>query len=220
MRITAAVAVLLACSALSGCSNSTSPTSGSPSGSPTILAISPAQPSLSESAQLITIQGHDFDSSASATLTRPDGRTFQFTGSEVRQLTTTSFILSMTLDVSGPYQLQVANSTGLVSVPFTFTVSSASQGSLTLISVSPISATASSQPQAIFVQGTNFDATLQAILTAPDSTQNFYTSAAMLGLNSTSFTLNATLNRVGVYSLVVTNSSNSISNSLTINVTR
>ncbi len=207
--------------ALGGCSKSaTSPTSGSPSGTPAILSTSPSQPSLSEVPQLVTVQGHDFETGMVGTLSRPDGLVLSLVANDFKQLNASSFQLSLTLDVSGDYHLQVRNVSGQTSSPFAISVRPAAQGSLTLTGVSPDSTFVSNQQQGINVFGTNFDSTLEAILTGPDSLQSFYNSSAMAGLNSTSFALNVILNKVGTYSLVVRNGSNSVSNSWLIDVHR
>lgn len=200
--------------------SSTSPSSGAPSGTPAILGTIPSQPSLSDLAQIVQVTGHDFENGMIATMLRPDGRSLSFINSDLRQLTTSSFQLSVVLDVAGDYQLEVRNAGGRVSSPYTLPVRGAAQGTLTLTGVSPQFTIASSQLQGLVVFGSNFDASLEAILTAPDSLMTFYPSAAMTGLNSTSFSLNVVLDKVGTYSLVVRNSSNSTSNPLTIDVQR
>jgi hypothetical protein len=154
------------------------------------------------------------------TLTRPSGSVLSLASSDLKNLTTTSFQISVVLDVSGDYQLLVKNSNGLSSAPYTIPVRPAAQGTLNLISVSPSTLTASSQLQAIFVTGTNFDGTLEAIITGPDSLSNFIPSAAMAGLTTTSFSLNYVFDKVGVYSLAVRNGSAAVSNLLTIDVRR
>ena len=221
MRLLIPAATLVGLLTLGGCSkSSTEPSSGSPSGSPVILSTTPSQPNLSDAQQIVSVLGHDFETGLVGSLQRPDGRLQSLAASDMCQLTATSFQLFLILDASGDYHLQVKNPSGQTSAPYTVTVRPAAQGSLTLISVSPSTAVASSLPQALIVNGTNFDSTLEAILTAPDSSQGFYTSAAMAGLNASSFALNVTLAQVGTYSLVVRNGSNSISNSLTIDVRR
>jgi len=153
-------------------------------------------------------------------MTRPGGTVVSLSASDIRNVTTTSFQVNLTLDVVGDYQLQVKNPSGLSSSPFTIPVRPAAQGSLTLNSVSPATVLTSSQQQAIFVTGSNFDSTLEAIIIAPDSSQSFYTSASMAGLTSTSFGLNAVFDKVGFYTLTVRNGSNSTSNLLTIEARR
>jgi hypothetical protein len=218
-RSIATCAALIAALSLSGCKKtSTSPSSGAPSGTPVILGTVPSQPSLSQLPQTLLVNGHDFDLGLTATLLRPDGRSTAFINSELRQLTTSSFQISAVLDLAGEYQLEVRNQGGQVSAPFTLRVGGAAQGVLTLTSVTPSFFFRSTSPQAIFVSGTNFDNTLEAILTAPDSVMNFYPATAMTGLNSTSFSLNVVFDRRGTYTLVVRNSSNSTSNPLTIEV--
>jgi hypothetical protein len=212
-----AVAALLS----TACAKSTTqPSSGSPSGSPVILGTSPSQPSLSDAPQILNVVGHDFETGLVGSLNRPDGRSLQFVAADFHQLTATAFQLSVTLDIAGDYQLQVKNASGQTSPQFTISVRPAAQGSLTLITVSPTTTLASAIPQAINVSGLNFDSTLELILTAPDSTQSFYNSAAMAGLSSNAFSLNVTMDKVGTYSIVVRNASNSISNALTIDVRR
>jgi hypothetical protein len=221
MRTLAVFSALLLLLVLGGCArSSTSPSSGSPSGTPDILGTSPSQPSLSDAPQVITVFGHDFETGLVGTWSRPDGLVLSFVASDFKTLSATSFQLSVTLNLVGEYRLQVKNLSGLTSSSFTVSVLPAAQGSLTLISVSPTTAVASSQQQALLVSGTNFDSTLEAILTAPDSSPSFYYSTAMAGLSSSSFGLNVVLDKVGTYSLVVRNGSNSVSNSLTIDVRR
>ncbi len=211
----------LAALAVSGCkSSSTAPSSGAPSGTPVLLGTVPSQPSLSQLTQPLQVNGHDFETGMVATMQRPDGRILSFITSDLRELTATSFQLSLVFDLAGDYHLEVKNVGGQVSAPFTVTVRPAEQGTLTLTTVAPSTALVGQQPQALFISGTNFDASLEAILTAPDSSQSFYTSAAMTGLDSTSFSLNVVLDKIGVYSLVVRNAANSISNALTIDVRR
>jgi hypothetical protein len=205
---------------LAGCSTSTSPTSGTPSGSPGILTVSPSQPSISDIPQSLSFSGSNFEQGLVGAITRPGGTVVALSASDIRNVTTTSFQVNVTLDVVGDYQLQVKNPSGLSSSPFTISVRPAAQGSLTLNSVSPATVLTSSQQQAIFVIGTNFDSTLEAIIIAPDSSQSFYTSASMAGLTSTSFGLNVVFDKVGFYTLTVRNGSNSTSNLLTIEARR
>jgi len=213
--------VIAAAMTFPGCrKSSTEPSSGAPSGTPVILGTVPSQPSLSDQSQLILVSGHDFDTGLVATMQRPDGRLITFLNSDLRQLTSSSFQVLVLLDVPGNYQLELRNPGGQVSAPFTLAVGSATQGTLTLTSVSPSTTISGFQPQAIVVSGQNFDASLEAILTGPDSLMNFYPSSAMSGLNSTTFSLNVILDKIGTYTLVVRNSSNSTSNPLTIDVRR
>ena len=207
--------------AAAGCkNNSTEPSSGAPSGTPVILGTVPSQPSLNDAPQLLQVTGHDFSTGMVATMLRPDGRVLSFITSDLRQLTSNSFELSVVFDLAGDYHLELKNVGGQVSPSFTFTVRPAEQGTLTLTSVAPATTLVGAQPQVLFVSGTNFDGSLEALLTAPDSSMSFYPSAAMTGLTSTSFSLNVTLNRVGVYSLTVRNAANSVSNAVTIDVRR
>ena len=210
-------AALLAIS--TGCKGSaTQPSSGSPSGTPAIVSTSPSLPSLSETPQLLTVSGHDFETGIVGTLTTPTGVGLTLDTSEFRQLTATSFQLSVIFDVAGNYSLQLKNTNGSVSTPWTVTVGSATQGALTLTFVSPTTTVANTQPQAIVVNGVNFDPSLTAIITAPDSLQSFYGPELMSGLNSTSFALNVIFDKVGTYTIVVRNSANSVSNSVTVDV--
>jgi hypothetical protein len=221
MRTLLAFATLTSLLVLGGCARSaTSPSGGSPSGTPEILGTSPSQPSLSDASQVLTILGHDFETGMIGTWSRPDGLVLSFVATDFKSLSATSFQLSVTLNLVGDYRLEVKNLSGETSSPFTVSVLPAAQGALTLISVSPTTAVASNQQQALNVSGTNFDSTLEAILTAPDSSLNFYNSAQMAGLSSSSFALNVILDKVGTYSLVVQNGSNSVSNALTIDVRR
>jgi hypothetical protein len=220
MRTLAVVSALTSL-LLGGCARSTtSPSSGSPSGTPGILGTSPSQPSLSDSPQVLTVLGHDFETGLVGTWSRPDGLVLSLVASDFRALSASSFQLSVTLNLVGDYQVQVKNLSGQTSSPYTVRVLPAGQGTLTLISVSPTTAVASSQQQALLVSGTNFDMTLEAILTGPDSLQSFYNSSQLAGLSSTSFGLNVIMDKVGTYSLVVRNGSNSVSNALTIDVRR
>jgi hypothetical protein len=221
MRIAATFLILTSLITVGGCKKTaTSPTGGSPSGTPAILGTSPSQPSLSDIPQIISVLGHDFDAGLVGTWQRPDGLVQALAGGDFRALNSTSFQLSVTLNAVGDYQLEVKNPNGQTSQPFAVSVRSAAQGSLTLTSVSPTTAIASSQLQALVVSGANFDSTIQAILTGPDSSLNFYNSAQMAGLTSSSFSLNVVLDKIGTYSLVVQNSSSSTSNALTIDVRR
>jgi hypothetical protein len=215
-------AALLFAVPLAGCrQSSTAPSSsGSPSGTPVILGTVPSQPALNNVAQTVQVNGHDFETGMTATVTRPDGGSVAFLTSDLRQLSTSSFQLLLVLDVAGTYRLEARNVNGQSSPPFALFVGGAAQGSLTLTSVTPATTVAAPQPQAIFVSGANFDSSLEAILTGPDSVMNFYPATAMTGLTSTSFSLNVIFDKVGTYSLVVRNSSNSTSNSATIDVRR
>ena len=213
-------AVVLSLGATGCKSSSTEPSGGAPSGTPAILGTAPSQPSLSQAAQMLAVTGHDFTTGMVATILRPDGRVLSFLASDLIALTSTSFELSVVFDLAGDYRLELKNVGGQISSPFTITVRPAEQGTLTLTSLSPATTLSGPQPQAIFVSGTNFDGSLEAILTAPDSTLSFYPSSSMTGLTSNSFSINLILNKVGVYSLSVRNAANSVSNSLTIDVRR
>ena len=204
---------------VAGCGETpTQPSSGSASGTPVLTGTSPAQPPLSTSPQLLDVMGNQFGSGLVATIVKPDGQLLTYAAAAVRNLTPTSFEISVVLDAPGNYQLRVTNPSGAVSNSLNLPVGSALQGILTLTAVAPSTLPVNLQPQTIFVTGMNFDTSLQATLTAPGGAVSFYGPGLLAGLNATSFSLSATFDKVGAYSIVVSNNSSSISNALTIDV--
>src|SRR4051794_38905363 len=215
-----ATSVLMLAIASASCSKNSpvSPTSNSGAGgtgiSPVITATVPVRPIISDAPQLLRVTGQDFETTnLTFILTKPNGSSVTYVGSDVREAAASSFAVAALLDIPGDYRLEV-RSFGLFSPAYTMPVRSPESGDIVLLGFSPQLITLSSQPQSIAVSGRNFDTTLIATLTAPDGAMEIPLGLSTSG--STSFILTHIFTKVGTYALSVSNSAGNTSNVITL----
>ena len=96
---------------------------------PTVSGTVPTMPTVSSSAQPLTINGNYFQSGATVSFTPTVGGTFWVTPSSV---TTTAIQVSVTLNQSGAWALLAKNSDSGMSIPYGFTVAAATLPAPTL----------------------------------------------------------------------------------------
>jgi uncharacterized protein (TIGR03437 family) len=98
-----------------------------------ITSLSPASPVVSASAQTVVVTGTNFESGLAAALAAPSGATTNFSGSQIQNLSATSFQISPVLASVGTYSLQVKNPDGGMSTSFPFTVATTPRVNVTKV---------------------------------------------------------------------------------------
>jgi len=206
---------------VSGCSSSpTAPTSvaqtdpnsapaGSPASSSTTMAIvsslSPSTLTDTGTVQVVTIEGSNFKDGLTVAVSQPDQDTITIAGSQIENLTPTSFQIAVTPGGTGTYTVQVRNPATSPSPPVTLAVAPPDGTQAVISGVSPGSPTASANAQFLYVLGSSFQSGLSATLTVPDGSVKTVTGAAILFGLPTAFKMYVTLDQPGAYALRVTN---------------
>jgi hypothetical protein len=178
---------------------------------PSIGGISPARPTTSTSSQTLSVTGANFVRGLSATVVRPDGETFTLTGSQIQNVTRSSFQMSIVLVDAGPYSVRANNPDGQQSNTFSFTVAPAA-GLPVISSLSPSNPRASAVNQALVVSGSNFQPELMVTVVGPGGRTSTLRGSDIQNVTSGSFEMIIILADAGAYSLRVNNSNGQQSN--------
>ena len=188
-----------------------------PIASPAITSISPSSPTRSDSNQNVTVSGSGFANGLTVFITFPSGGGTTLSGTQIQNVTSTSFRMVATLSATGTWSIRVNNPDGGQSNTFFFTVQSASQ-SPTISSVSPSSPTRRDTDQNVQVNGSNFVSGLTVTVFIPGGGSATLSGSQIQGVSSSSFTMVVTLNVVGQYGIRVNNPGGAQSNTFNFNV--
>jgi hypothetical protein len=181
--------------------------------SPTIAGLSPRSPIVNAAVQLVYVGGAGFQNGLTVTMTAPDGSTSTVPPSAVTFGTSTAFSMRVVLATVGSYALQVTNPSGQASPVFPFTVKSPETPVPPAISsISPGSLVAGTPVQGVYVNGSQFQSGLTAVLTLPDGTTQSVDGTAITFGSSTVFKMNVALPLAGSYTVQATNPSGLASN--------
>lgn len=170
---------------------------------PSISSISPSSPFSSPADQDVTVFGSNFVSGLTVTVTFPGGGTGTLSGSQILNVTSSSFIMRVTLNGTGVWRIRVNNPNGEQSNTFQFNVITASPPSIT--SISPSSPTTSNSNQNVNVFGSNFQSGLTVTVFIPGGGTATLSGTQIQNVTSTSFTMVITLNVLGQYGIRVNN---------------
>ncbi len=162
---------------------------------PTISSTSPTSPFSNSSNQNVNVSGSNFQAGMTVTVFFPGGGSGTLSGTQLQNVTPTSFTMVVTLNLTGTYGIRVNNPSGLNSSTFNFTVRPS------ISSVSPSSPCVRGVDQSVTINGTGFQSGLTVTLFFPGSGSTTLTGSQIQGLTSTSFTLVVTLNIQGTYSI-------------------
>jgi hypothetical protein len=184
-----------------------------------VTSLRPAQILQSDVPQTVTVEGINFVSGITATLTDPSGGARTFSGGDILAFQANSFQIIGTFSLAGSYSLQVRNTSGVPSTPFSFLVQSQVSGTTPQISsVSPGSTLHSNNAQFLTINGSQFAPSLTVTLIDPTGQPQQLIGAIVGVVTPTQFQVLITLSRVGTYTIFVTNPTGEISNSISIPV--
>lgn len=172
---------------------------------PSISSISPSTPQTSTSDQNITVNGSNFASGLTVTVTFPSGGTGTLSGSQIQNVTSSSFVMKITFNATGTWRIRVNNPNGEQSSQFSFNVVTAQTPSIS--SVSPSSPTVSNSDQNVQVSGSNFQNGMTVTIFFPGGGSGILSGTQLQNITPTSFRMVATLNIVGTYGIRINNPS-------------
>ncbi|HMT09438.1 MAG TPA: M23 family metallopeptidase, partial [Pyrinomonadaceae bacterium] len=181
--------------------------------SPTISSINPASPCVNGNDQNVTVSGSNFVSGLTVTVFLPAGGPVTLSGSQIQSVTSTSFVMVITLNLQGNYGIRVNNPSGAQSNTFNFTT----QHCVSISSIAPSTPTVNNSDQNIVVNGTGFVSGLTVTVFIPGGTQVTLSGTQIQSVSSTSFTMTITLNVVGTYGIRVNNPNGNLSNTFSFN---
>src|SRR5262249_25737220 len=123
-----------------------------PLSNPQITSISPATPTANGSNQTVTVDGSQFQSGLTVSVTFPGGSS-TLSGTQIQNVTASSFQMIILVGTTGSYTIRVNNPDGGTSNVFSFSVAGPS-----ISSVSPNPVTGSNTAQPFTINGSGFDA--------------------------------------------------------------
>jgi DUF971 family protein len=146
----------------------------------------------------------------------PGGGTATLSGSQIQNVTGSSFTMVITLNVVGQYGVRVNNPDGGQSSTFNFNVQN-SISAPQINSISPVSPTRRDGDQSVSVFGTSFQSGLTVTVFYPGGSSTL-SGTQIQNVTSGSFTMVITLNLVGQYGIRVNNPDGGQSNTFNFNV--
>src|SRR6185295_2714361 len=178
---------------------------------PQIISISPPSPITSSVDQSINVFGSNFQQGLTVTAFFPGGGSATLSGSQIKNLTPTSFTMLATLNAQGTWSIRVNNPDGLQSNVFPFFAQPASIQSQ-IDSISSVSPFSSSNDQSIQVFGSGFSQGLTVSAFFPGGGGALLSGTQIQDVSPTSFTLLITFGSSGTWSIRVNNPNGSQSN--------
>src|SRR5262249_4687943 len=121
------------------------------SSSPSVSSINPATPGVNGSNQTVTVNGSQFQNGLTVSVTFPGGGGSILSGSQIQNVTSTSFQMVILLGLTGSYTIRVNNPDGGTSNVFSFNVAGPA-----ISSVSPNPVTGSNTAQPFTINGSGF----------------------------------------------------------------
>ncbi len=171
---------------------------GGGSAAPVINGFSPTSLVAGTGAQMLGINGQNFNAGAAVTVGPPGGVPSQ---AQVLNVTPTSITISFVFSNAGQYSITVTSG-GQNSNTATLTVTAPAQAPV-INSVSP-QYPHPGGPQPVGVNGSNFANGLTVVLTLPNSTQQTFSGAQIQNMTPNGFVLQLTL-QLGTYTIRVIN---------------
>lgn len=182
-----------------------------------INSISPETPSSNPADQTVSVSGTNFATGQTVTATFPNGQSATLSGTQIQQVTPTSFRMRITLGSPGDWSIRVNNPDGGQSNVFPFTVQSGVQAP-TVFSVTPDTPSSGNFDQDVLVSGANFQQGLTVRVNFPSGGNALLQGSQIQNVTPTSFIMRATLNEAGPWSIVVNNPDGGISSQFNFNV--
>jgi DUF971 family protein len=182
---------------------------------PSISSISPSTPTRSSSNQNVQVFGSNFQSGLTVTVFIPGGSTSTLSGSQIQNVTSSSFTMVITLNVAGTYGIRVNNPDGTQSNTFNFTTQAATPS---ISSISPSTPTHSGSNQNVTVSGSNFQSGLTVLISFPGGGSTTLSGSQIQSVTGSSFVMVATLSATGSWSIRVNNPDGTQSNTFFFNV--
>jgi Peptidase_C39 like family len=185
--------------------------------SPVITSILPSVADVSSSDQNVTVIGTNFQPNMSVGVTFPNGGTSTLSGSQVQNVTGSSFLMRITFGTTGTWAITVRNPDGKISNTLSFTVRSVTQLPQ-ISSISPTSPVVRNNDQEIAVYGSNFLPNLSVTIAFPTGGGTTLTGAQIQNVTSSAFVVRLTLATSGVWTMRVNNVAGASSNTFSFNV--
>jgi hypothetical protein len=186
---------------------------------PEITQVVPEAPAPSNTSQSLVVNGRNFASGLSLSITTPSGATADYRGNAITELRDTMFRVSVMFSAPGTYRLVVLNPDAQSSAPFALNVRARADGPV-VREIKPIGLRVSTSPQNLTIEGARFDGGLSVTVTDPAGNVQTYSGDAVRNLTPTSFQLVLALETAGRHELIVTNPGGQVSNAVGFDVGR
>ena len=172
---------------------------------PQISSINPPTPVAGSANQNVIVFGSQFQSGLTVSVTFPNGGSATLSGSQIQNLTSTSFTMVITLNGAGSWAIRVNNPDGGESNTFLFNVLPG-KSSPTISSILPSSPFATPGNQNVSVFGSQFQAGLTVSVFFPGGGSSTLSGSQIQSVSGTSFVMVINFNgNRGQYSLRINN---------------
>ncbi|MEK7856716.1 MAG: hypothetical protein AAB288_11550, partial [Acidobacteriota bacterium] len=182
-----------------------------------IDSINPTSPIVGGEDQNIVVYGSGFLPGLTTLISFPTGQSATLSGTQIQDVTETSFRMRVTLGAPGSWSIRVSNPNGGLSDEFPFTVQPIIQ-TPRVFSINPETPVSSAADQDIFVSGANFKPGLTVDIVFPGGGGTTLSGAQIQNITDTSFIMRATLGGPGAWSIKVKNTDNQESSLFSFNV--
>ncbi len=186
---------------------------------PRILGITPARPIASETPQPLTIRGEQFSSTLIFLTVAPDGATNSYSGSALESVTPSSFQVRALLPRAGNYTFTVRSGTNGDSTSTQVVVAGSGEDP-SITTIIPTQLTRGTQVQFLAFLGTRFETGLTVTVIEPDGATVTLSPTGVVAGGGTTFQMVHVFNKVGTYTLRVTNPAGGTSNTVSLLVSQ
>ncbi|MGZ5480375.1 MAG: alpha/beta fold hydrolase [Pyrinomonadaceae bacterium] len=184
---------------------------------PVIFSLNPSSPFVNASDQDVYVSGANFQPNLNVTVNYPGGSS-TLSGTQIQNLTSSSFLMRVTLGVAGSWSIRVNNTDGGQSAFFNFNVSAGSQNP-SISSINPSTPMSQGADQNVIVNGSNFQAGLRVDVSFPSGgVSTLQGTGQIQSVTSNSFLMRITLNAPGSWTIRVINQNGSQSAQFGFNV--
>ena len=194
-----------------------SPTAPSGGNTMALTSVLPESPVASTASQTLILRGGNFQTGLSVFVKEPDGIERVFSGADIQNLQISSFQVTVVLSQPGAHEVRVGSSPAAQSSPLLLIVRP-TQTAPVIFSVTPSAVVRGSGLQTLRFAGFDFDPNLTLTLTAPDGVVTVLTGAQLSAITTTSVQVNLAFTKLGVHTVVITNSSGESSNPMPVTV--
>ncbi len=171
---------------------------------PSITSMSPLTPVRSANDQSVTVNGSNFQQGLTVSVTFPNGSGTILSGTQIQEVTPTSFRMRITLNATGNWSIRVNNPGGIQSNTFNYSVQSMIQTPSVFL-LDPTTPFASPTDQDVLVIGSNFQPNLTVVVTFPTGGGTTLSGSQILNITPSAFVMRITLNATGSWSIRVNN---------------
>jgi pimeloyl-ACP methyl ester carboxylesterase len=185
--------------------------------SPIVFSLNPATPFVNANDQDVFVSGANFQPNLNVSVNFPGGNS-TLSGTQIQNVTSSSFMMRITLGTAGNWSIRVNNPDGGQSSLFAFSVTTGTQNP-SVTSINPSTPSTQGADQNVIVNGSNFQDGLRVDVTFPSGgVSTLQGTGQIQNVTANSFLMRITLNAAGNWTMRVINPNGAQSGQFNFNV--